>query len=137
MIAAAIAACCLLSGHVRSESGAPIADATVSVTKSTGQNDRVRSDVQGAFRLRVDPGRYDVHASARGYATTDFALLSLDRDAVVEVQLEPLDNPNLRVIGSVEVNGASVPSRTIVPTFTLSRASMELDGNDRVVDALS
>ena len=137
MIFVAIAACCLLTGHVRSESGAPIADATISVTASAGSNQRASSDTTGSFSLQVVPGRYDVHAGARGYATTDFALVAVDRDSVLEIRLEPLDNPNLRVIGSVEVNGTAVPSRSIVPTFTLSRAYMELSGNDRVVDALA
>jgi outer membrane cobalamin receptor len=85
----------------------------------------------------VDAGRYDIDASARGYTTTEVGALLVDRDEAVEVTLEPVDSPSLRVIGSVEVNGAFVPSRSLVPTTNISRASMERAGTSRLVDALA
>jgi len=129
------ALCCVLSGHVRSGEGLPIANALIDV--SGPQQAHAQSYRSGAFRLRVLPGRYDVTASARGYVTTSAGPLLVDRDANVEIALEPIDTPQLRVIGHVTVNGQLAPSHAPIPVVDITRAQMEQSGGDRVVESLT
>lgn len=136
MILAALGVCCVLSGHIYAVSGVPVPGATIAVTARAGASQSAAADSKGGFSLRVDPGRYDLRAFARGYAVTDVAALDVDRDQVIEIRLEPADSQSLRVIGSVEVNGATLPSRSVIPTVTIPRSEMDAAGNDLLVESL-
>jgi len=128
-----LAACCLISGNVHAISGAPLAAAHVEVRGHTKVD--TQTDAKGAFSVTVDPGTYEVAASATGYAPATVAV-DATHDTVVDVALEPLDSPKLRQIGRVTVDGRLTPIRGTIPSITLSRADLDLLGADRIVDGL-
>jgi outer membrane cobalamin receptor len=129
-----LAACCLVGGNVHSPGGAPIARALL-VFQGPART-RTLSDPRGNFSVHVPPGRYDLTASARGFATVIVNTGTIAKDSTIEVVLEPADSPKLRTIGSVTVNGATALVRDVIPTFDVSRAQMDAIGYTDVTGAL-
>jgi hypothetical protein len=61
-------------GRVTDPSGRGVPDASVSLTSDRGAPRNVKSDVQGQYQLRnIDPGRYAIRVSAKGFATIERA----------------------------------------------------------------
>lgn len=132
---AAAAACCLLTGQVHNPAGGPLSNARIGVS-----GDRVRAlttDAAGRFATELPLGGYAISVSASGYRSAEIGPLEVHRDEVLDVTLEPIDSPRLRLIGSVSVNGTSTLARAAVPEVDLSRAHMEREGADRVIDSLA
>lgn len=134
LVVAALA-CCTMSGHVRTSSGAPIAGAIVVVSHSATMRTITAPD--GSFSLHVDPGARTVTASARGYAQADAGPVDVRKDVAVDIVLDPSDAQRLRPIGTVSVDGRLAIARNTVPSISISRAEMDERGNDRIVDALA
>lgn len=133
----AVAAFYLLSGLVHAVSGAPIANATVSVGGSHSTPADTRTDAAGEFRIRLHAGRYVLRTRALGFAPSEAGPVVIVGDEAIDITLEPVDAPALRIIGNVEVNGALVPSRALVPAIDLPRSRMDARGTDRIVEALA
>lgn len=129
-----VAACCLITGNVHTPSGAAIAQA--SLVFSGPKALRTQSDAKGTFSALLPPGRYDLTASARGYATVTVNTGDINRDSSVDVVLEPSDSPKLRTIGTVTVNGGYALVRNAIPEVDISRAQMDALGYTDVVSAL-
>ena len=129
-----LAICCLVSGHVVTSTGTPVANAHVDLTGTTVA--AVRTDAGGAFSVRVDPGTYQIHASAAGFAPTYAGPIDVDHDERVDVALESLDTPQLRLIGSVRVDGKLAVQRDAVPSINVSRNDLEQLGFDRITQGL-
>lgn len=129
-----LAICCYLTGHVAAPSGAPIGSARVEVSGTTPAH--AVTDASGAFSVRVDKGVYHVHVAARGYLPANAGPITIDDDARIDVALEPLDAPQLRVISSIRVNGALALQRDAVPSVNISRSQMSGLGATRIVEAL-
>src|SRR5579863_2704243 len=98
-----VAACCLVTGGVHTPAGAAIAQA--SLLFSGPKTLRTLTDAKGTYSVSLPPGRYDLTASARGFATVTVNTGEINRDSNVDVVLEPADSPKLRTIGTVTVNG--------------------------------
>ncbi|HEV3153554.1 MAG TPA: TonB-dependent receptor [Candidatus Baltobacteraceae bacterium] len=126
--------CCLISGTVHAPSGAPIAQANVTLRGASPIV--VVSDPSGHFRAMVHAGSYSVDAVARGYAGVTIAAMRVDHDTSVDIVLEPLDSPKLRTIGSVTVDGRLARISGVIPSVDVSRASLDRLGENRVVQAL-
>jgi outer membrane receptor protein involved in Fe transport len=129
-----LALCCLVSGHVLSSAGAPVAHAAVDLSGTSIV--ATRTDAAGAFSVRIDPGTYHIHARAPGYAPTYAGPIVIDHDARIDVSLESLDSTQLRLIGSVRVDGKLALQRDAVPSINVSRNDMEILGLDRITQGL-
>jgi outer membrane cobalamin receptor len=129
-----VAACCLVTGSVRTPAGAAIAQA--SLLFSGPKTLRTKTDAKGTFSASLPPGRYDLTVSASGYATVTVNTGDIDRDSNVGVVLEPADSPKLRTIGEVTVNGGYALVRSAIPEVNISRKDMDALGYTSVVDAL-
>jgi outer membrane receptor protein involved in Fe transport len=126
-----LAMCCLISGNVHAISGAPLGGARVEVRGGA----HTATDAQGNFALSAAPGKYQLAASARGYAPVTVAV-DADHDIPVQVALEPLDSPKLRQIGEVTVDGRLAPIVGAIPSAVIARSDFDRLGEDRIVDAL-
>ncbi len=129
-----LAICCLVSGHVLTPAGSPIAGAHVDMHGAKAGV--ATTDARGAFTIRVDNGTYHIHATAIGFAPTSAGPFVVNHDESVDVTLEPLDTPRLRVIGSVRVDGKLALQRDAVPSVIVSRADMDELGFDRITQGL-
>jgi outer membrane cobalamin receptor len=129
-----VAACCLITGSVHTPAGAAIAQA--SLLFSGPQTLRTQTDAKGTFSASLPPGRYDLTASASGFATVTVNTGDINRDSNVDVVLEPTDSPKLRTIGQVTVNGGYALVRNAIPEVNISRAQMDALGYTSVTDAL-
>lgn len=129
-----LAICCLVSGHVSTPAGAPVANAQVSINGA--QTSAARSDASGAFTVHVDPGTYRIYTTAEGYSPATAGPVAIDRDSTVDVTLQPFDNPELRVISSIRVDGKLVLTRNAVPSIDISRRDMDELGFDRITQGL-
>jgi len=108
------------------------------VSASTpAQNKDTVTDARGSFSISVSPGRYTVEVSASGYASTSAGPIDATDGTRIDVALEPLDSPHLRLIGQVTVNGALAVSRNAIPSIDISRDAFERSGYDRVIDGLT
>ncbi|HET9028914.1 MAG TPA: TonB-dependent receptor [Candidatus Aquilonibacter sp.] len=134
MHALLLAACCLISGNVHSGSGLPVSGARVSLHGAAAR--ATASDASGSFSVSAPPGDYQMDVTARGYGSVTIDL-KVDHDSKVEVELQPLDAPTLRTIGTVSVDGRLAPVRGTIPSVTVTRQDMERLGNDRVVQSLT
>jgi outer membrane cobalamin receptor len=128
----ALAVCCLITGNVHAQSGAPLANVQIALQAGASHT---TSDGKGAFSLSAAPGSVHLTAEAQGYAPVTVAL-QLARNTTVDITLEPLDAPQLRLIGRVTVDGRLAPIQGTIPSITLNRADFERLGDDRVVAAL-
>lgn len=126
--------CCLITGHVHTPSGAPIASAQIALTG--GQNKTVATDSKGNFAISVPPGEYALTASARGYSTVSVNLAMLVDDTPVDVVMEPADSPKLRTIGQVTVNGGYTLQRNTIPEMDVTRAQMDALNYTNVLSGL-
>lgn len=129
-----LAVCCLVTGHVATPSGAPIANAQVSLNGPT--TSVARSNASGAFTIHVDPGSYRIYTTAPGYSPAVGGPIAVDRDATVDVTLEPFNTPELRVISSIRVDGKLALTRNAVPSIDVPRSDMEQFGFDRITQGL-
>ncbi|MBV8374341.1 MAG: TonB-dependent receptor, partial [Candidatus Eremiobacteraeota bacterium] len=129
-----LAVCCLVGGHVTAPSGAPIAEATLVFVGA--QRAQTLSDSKGNFSIALPPGRYDLTASARGYATITVNTGDITAGARIDVVLEPGDSPKLRTIGQVTVNGQFTLDRNVIPEMDVSRAQMDELGYTQVLEGL-
>jgi outer membrane receptor protein involved in Fe transport len=125
--------CCLISGFVHAQSGAPLANVHIVVAGPTASV--ANSDAKGGFSLTAAPGSYTLNASVRGYSSVTIALV-LAHDVAVDVALEPLDSPKLRQLGTVTVDGRLAPIRGAIPSIDVSRADFAALGDDRVIEGL-
>lgn len=130
-----LALCCLLSGHVAAPSGAPIANADVEVRGAAPVH--AKTNASGAFSMHVDKGVYHIYADAKGYSPATAGPIAITGDTDIDVALQPLDAPQLRVISSVRVNGTLAVQRDAIPTVNVTRQNMSSVGASRIVDALA
>jgi hypothetical protein len=81
-----------LSGHIADQSGAAVADATVTaINPDTGVSRSVSSNASGRYQvLELPVGRYEVQASKSGFAevTRKGILLAVGQDAVADLTLQ-------------------------------------------------
>lgn len=133
MHALLLAVCCLVSGHIHTAGGSPIAAAHISVRGRAGGS--TTSDATGAFAVTVAPGDYQLNVTAKGYvgATVD---VTVEKEITVDVALQPFDAPTLRTIAAVSVDGRLAPVRGTIPSITVTRSEMEQVGDTRVVQAI-
>lgn len=129
-----LAACCLVSGHIHTAEGDPIAHARVVLHGTT--NVETTSDSRGEFSVHADPGTYAMDATVRGYSSVSVTRISIDHDVTLDVALEPLDAPTLRTIGTVYVDGRLAPIQGAVPSIALTRADYARLGQQRAVEGL-
>ena len=127
------AACCLISGHVHTAAGAPIANAHVVVRSH--ERSEASTDAAGAFELDAPRGDYQLNVTAQGFVGASIDL-NVDTNRIVDVTLQPLDAPTLRTIASVSVDGRLAPIRGAIPSITIDRQQMQQAGQTRVVEAL-
>lgn len=133
MHAVLLAMCCLISGTVRAISGTPLAGVEVDLHGTISAH--TSTDEQGRFAFTAGPGKYQLAASASGYAPVTVSVAA-NNDVPVQVALEPLDSPRLRQIGEVTVDGRLAPIVGTIPSAILTRADFERLGADRIVDGL-
>ncbi|HVA26635.1 MAG TPA: TonB-dependent receptor [Candidatus Baltobacteraceae bacterium] len=129
-----LAACCLLTGHVHSAAGIPLAGVRIALHGATAAS--TRSDANGDFTIVAPPGDYRLDASAAGYGSVSIDL-KLEADSTVDASLEALDAPTLRTIAAVTIDGRLTPIRGTIPAITITRADMDRAGDARVIDALA
>ncbi len=129
-----LALCCLVGGHVRTPTGAPIAHARVVVSGAT--HAVTLTDARGAFTLHLAPNHYRVTASAPGYSTVSVTA-DIRRASTVAIVLEPNDSPKLRVIGAVHVNGEFTLVRNAIPEVDISRQDFERLGYTNILSGLA
>jgi hypothetical protein len=134
MLPVMLAACCLIGGFVHAPSGAPIADAHLTLRGPATLS--AVSDAHGNFSISVPPGRYDLTIVARGYAAMTVNTGQVGEGAHFDIVLEPSDTPKLRTIGVVTVNGGFTLDRDVVPVMDVSRAQMDALGYSQALDAL-
>jgi outer membrane cobalamin receptor len=128
-----LAVCCFIAGTVNGASGGAIAGARI-LAQGAAQTSAV-SGPRGEFSLGVTPGSYRVSVTARGYASVVVAV-DARRDVSMQIALEPLDSPKLRVIGRVTVDGRLTPIQGTIPSIDVSRADFDRLGEDRVIEGL-
>ena len=129
-----VAMCCTISGDVRAISGTPLANATV-VASGTGAARQATSDASGHFTLTAPPGTYRIAASERGFAPITVSI-DASRDVSLQLSLEPLDSPKLRMIGAASSDGRLLPIAGTIPSIAFTRADFDALGDDRIVDGL-
>lgn len=129
-----LAICCLVSGHIHTQSGVPLAHAEITLRGVSTM--RTSSDAHGTFSVQVAPGQYAVDATLRGYEPAH-VVVDVDRDVNVDVALEAINAPTLRVISTVYVNGRLAASHGTVPSIAVTREDFERMGYDRVIDGLA
>ncbi|MBV8639653.1 MAG: TonB-dependent receptor [Candidatus Eremiobacteraeota bacterium] len=129
-----LAVCCIVSGHVHTASGAPIAGAHVVVEGRSGGG--VVTTADGSFSLSVPPGDHQLDLSSKGYLSASVDIV-VGHDTTVDVTLEPVDAPTLRTIAAVTVDGRLTPVRGVVPSVTVTRSDMDRINDDRIIQALA
>ncbi|MDE2482946.1 MAG: TonB-dependent receptor, partial [bacterium] len=133
MHAILLAVCCVVSGHVHTASGSPLAGARVVLRGPT--NLTLSTDAQGSLAASASPGDYQVDAVAPGYEAVSVDV-KVDHDVALDITLEPLDAPTLRTIGHVTVDGRLAPLRGVIPAQDLSRADMARMGQTQITQSL-
>jgi outer membrane receptor protein involved in Fe transport len=128
-----LAMCCLISGNVHTQSGAPLSNVRVVLQGAAAHE--TSSDGAGDFSFMAAPGRYSMTAAVQGYAPVTVSL-HLENDTKLDVALEPLDSPSLRIIGRVTIDGRVTPIQGTIPSIAVSRADFDRLGEDRVVQGL-
>lgn len=134
MLTTLIAACCLIGGVVHAPSGAPIANAQI--TLRGPQPVSTTTDAKGSFSAQVAPGRYALIAIAAGYAPVTVNTGPVQEGSHFDVVLEPSDAPKLRTIGQVTVDGGYTLDRNVIPEMDVSRAQMDALGYTQVLEGL-
>lgn len=126
--------CCLVSGTVHTPTGVPVSGADV--TLAGPENHSARSDAAGHFTIQTASGTYVLRGSRRGYAAVAVGPILIDRATDIQVELEPSNSGELRIIGSVTVNGRLARITSAIPSVVLTRADMDRTGADRVSESL-
>lgn len=134
MLVLLAAVCCLVSGTVHTQSGAPIADARVSLIGNAATT--ATSDAQGRFSLQAPAGTYKLSAFRSGYAMVTVSPVKVKGDTTLDVVLESVDSPQLRTIGTVKVNGRLARTSGAIPSVIMTRADLERTGGDRITEGL-
>ncbi len=129
-----LAVCCMITGHVHTASGAPIAGAYVTVEGRAGRS--AISAADGGFSLVVPPGDHQLNLSSKGYLGASVDIV-VGHDTTVDVTLEPVDAPTLRTIASVTVDGRLTPVRGAIPSVTITRSDMDRMNDNRIIQALA
>ncbi|HTX59623.1 MAG TPA: TonB-dependent receptor [Verrucomicrobiae bacterium] len=135
MLSVLLAACCLVGGHVHTPTGAPIAHAHIAIAGP--KSVQTTTDGKGDFSVTVPPGRYTLTGSARGFATISVDTGEIAADSRIDIALEPVDSPKLRVIGSVTVNGGYVLARNVIPEMDVTRQQMDALGYSNITSGLA
>jgi outer membrane receptor protein involved in Fe transport len=133
MHALLLAVCCSVTIHVHAPAGAPLAGAHIALHGASSS--AASTDASGNATATLNPGAYRLDAVAKGYTGVSVDL-DVKTSSAVDITLEPLDAPTLRTIGTVTVDGRLTPILGTLPSNTITRADMDLLGDDRVVDAL-
>lgn len=129
-----LAACCLISGHIHTASGAPIAGAHIVLEGRTGGS--AVSTADGGFSLALPPGDHQLDLSAKGYLSASVDIV-VGHDTTVDVTLEPVDAPTLRTIAAVTVDGRLTPVRGAIPSVTITRSDMDRMNDSHIIQALA
>ena len=129
----AAAASCALSGGVHGADGAPV---RAHVVATGGVSRATDTDPQGRFTLELPCGAARLSVAARGYASADVDVVATGANRI-DVTLEPVGGGRLREIGRVTVDGRLAVSRSTIPSRTITRADLDAQGFDRVVQALA
>ena len=127
------AASCALSGTVHGGDGAPV---RAHVVSNAGRTYAADSDAQGRFTLELPCGPVRLTVAARGYASTGVDVVATGTNRI-DVVLDAVGGGRLRQIGSVTVDGRLAVPQSTVPARTITRADMDAQGFDRVVQALA
>lgn len=128
-----LAVCCLITGTVHSTTGTPLAGAQI-VARGAAVV-QTASDAHGAFSISAPPGSYQLGVSASGYSPVSL-LLNTTHDVVVNVDLEPLDSPKLRMIGRATVDGRLTPIQGAIPSIDLTRSTFDILGENLMIAGL-
>lgn len=110
----------VLSGHVRSSGGAPLAEARVALAGTPWQ---AESDAQGAFSLEAPPGDYVIEASHPGH-------LPARRDVSLRADVSGLElalEPAYRLSEQVVVQAVRADAKAPVTKTDISRERIERD----------
>ncbi len=134
MLGVLVAACCLIGGTIHTPTGAPIAQAQVTI--SGPQRAAATSDAKGQFGLSIPPGRYALTVVAHGFATVTVNTGDVVEGSRFDVVLEPTDTPKLRTIGEVTANGGFTLNRNVIPEMDVSRSQMDALGYGQTLQAL-
>ena len=129
-----LAMCCTISGDVRAISGTPLANATVEAN-GAGAARQTTSDASGHFTLTAAPGTYRIAASERGFAPITVSV-DASRDVTLQLSLEPLDSPKLRMIGAASADGHLLPIAGTIPSIAVTRSEFDAIGDDRIIEGL-
>jgi outer membrane receptor protein involved in Fe transport len=137
MVLLLLATCCTIAGNVHAVSGGPLAAAQILVRAAPAGAPALTTttDSAGTFSVSEPPGTYNVAASAKGFASVTVSV-NAERDASVQIALEPLDSPKLRQIGTATVDGRLAPIAGTIPSIALSRSELDVFGDDRIIDGL-
>ncbi|HLY01841.1 MAG TPA: TonB-dependent receptor [Candidatus Cybelea sp.] len=124
-------------GTVRSNDGAPIAGAsvTISMPDVTRTN---RTDARGAFVLsHVRDGTYALRASAPGYQPISQRTVTLGRsNSRLSIVLSRATTNSLTVIGEVRASAGETVSTASAPTITMSAQQAAAAGTTSVAPML-
>ena len=131
---AASVLCCLVSGSVHTPTGVPVSGAAVTIDGP--QTHATVSDADGRFTMQTEAGTYVLRSSRRGFAAVAVGPIDISRDTDVQVVLEPSNSGELRIIGSVTVNGRLARITSAIPSVVLTRSDMDRTGADRVSESL-
>ncbi len=94
-------------GHARDAvSGAPVANATVTVVDGQGKELRVSTDAQGVYRVEnVPPGQVTVTVAADNYlSSVESGAVKVRQDNAIDIAVQPKPKNPLVQIGAREVN---------------------------------
>ena len=132
MLTVSIAACCLIGGTLHAPSGAPIAQAQVTLR---GQKSVSTTTRRASFSVD-SAGRYALTVVAHGFATVTVNTGDVVDGSHFDVVLEPTDTPKLRTIGQVTANGGFTLNRNVIPEMDVSRSQMDALGYGQTLQAL-
>jgi hypothetical protein len=119
----------MISGTVRSASGAPIAGASVQISGPT--TTQTTTDAKGGFAVSVPPGVYSVTVRKGGFNPATLADLTVvpGTSAPLNVSLAPVDLSSLQTIGST-----TSTSRTGRSAINLGAASQDTLSGQQFAD---
>ncbi len=111
-----------VEGWVRDNSGAPVPKAAVLLKKGSAER-RQETSADGHFLfLGIEPGEYEVTATAAGFFSAEAEFVARPRQPVV-VQLELA--PRTTAATSIEVHSADISSAETTGSRLLTRAELE------------
>ena len=132
VVIAAVASCGL-SGVVHGADGSLVRAHVVATGAATRAAD---TDALGRFTLELPCGAVRLSVAAQGYASADIDVVASGTNRI-DVTLEPVGGGRLRQIGRITVDGRLAVPHSTVPSRTITRADLDAQGFDRVVQALA